>query len=837
MTDRTRVLSAPVAIAATEAAHHGLPAVGVSLDATGTGMIVSLFSEPGVFLRASSPPGGMLLFDVLACAEPLVNREALVRALLAQTRQRELQPGATFGSAMVAGARRDVAVVCGTNGIARIAWAGVHVATPLGGVLVVGSSSVAPTATISAACVITQSLLAPMFQTLAIEGAVAPAAIGADEPPLPPWMPPRQPPPPAQFPPGLEPLLGPAALPFGGGPPPHVTLPNAPFGGPPPIPPPSLPTAVPTAPPPVKGANAPSRYLTAAKMGAPIGITEPEFSPSDPRTVPPSTVNVMGWPDALAPAARLPRALGALLGLAVGDALGTTNEFKPMIAPTFPELATGPISDIVGGGPFGLQAGQVTDDTQMASAIADLFWKVNMFTSGTLAVRYLAWRGVAFDVGAQIGQALDLIQRGCPPERAGRLVWDERNRFPAGNGALMRTAVIGVMLAANPDARREAALLDSAITHFDPRSQLACAAFDAAIAHALTARPSPQSMLRAAREELAVAAALLRTRHPDILAEIDAAERVLGEDLDAARDDDPALYGDELHIQNSKGFVRVACRLAFWELLHAPDFRSAVVDAANRGGDADTNAAIVGALLGAYHGIEAIPPAWVERVLAAPGVGFEDWDFHPRVFLRALTKGFLGERDTHTIAALAPYLAIASPALAPAGPAVRPDGSVTLATAAYPLRPHLSLPLLRDLLAHADHTPGFEHVTADQVVLTGDNETLRVASIEPARPRTPDELARMPRTLLCAPPELVAGYGIAPAVTASYNACALWAFALRRHGQYDPSFERPMGRAIELPSSIAQPIANAVLTALNPDARARVPARFILTMIDLAGRL
>ena len=79
--------------------------------------------------------------------------------------------------------------------------------------------------------------------------------------------------------------------------------------------------------------------------------------------------------------------------------------------------------------------------------------------------------------------------------------------------------------------------------------------------------------------------------------------------------DDPQLYGPEVHLQDQEGFVRVAFRLAFWELLHAPSFAAGVIDAANRGGDADTNAAIAGALLGAHHGRVAIPDAWVGRAI------------------------------------------------------------------------------------------------------------------------------------------------------------------------------------------------------------------------------
>jgi ADP-ribosylglycohydrolase len=72
-----------------------------------------------------------------------------------------------------------------------------------------------------------------------------------------------------------------------------------------------------------------------------------------------------------------------------------------------------------------------------------------------------------------------------------------------------------------------------------------------------------------------------------------------------------------VHLHRTPGFVRVAFRLAFWELLHAPGFEEGVVDAVNRGGDADTNGAVTGALLGAFHGESAIPPSWRERVLAA----------------------------------------------------------------------------------------------------------------------------------------------------------------------------------------------------------------------------
>jgi ADP-ribosylglycohydrolase len=312
------------------------------------------------------------------------------------------------------------------------------------------------------------------------------------------------------------------------------------------------------------------------------------------------------------------RARGALLGLAVGDALGTTLEFSKPQAPAFPQLASGPHRTITGGGPFGVAPGQTTDDTQMACALATSLLERGKLDVDDLAARYVAWGKIAFDAGAQTRAALSAISRSQrSPEEAGRSVWLARNRSPAGNGSLMRTAPIAVFFARDPEARRLAALADSAITHYDFRCQLACAAFDAAIAHALVSDHEPAALADAAAEELTAATRLLLERHPEERREIELGEAALREDLESAHLDDPDLYSPDLSILATQGYVRVAFRLAFWELLHAPSFEAGLVDAVNRGGDADTNGAIAGALLGACHGGSAIPESWSKTVLSA----------------------------------------------------------------------------------------------------------------------------------------------------------------------------------------------------------------------------
>jgi ADP-ribosylglycohydrolase len=208
----------------------------------------------------------------------------------------------------------------------------------------------------------------------------------------------------------------------------------------------------------------------------------------------------------------------------------------------------------------------------------------------------------------------------------------------------MRTAPIGVYFAhtvkhAQLGTLVEAAIADSLITHADPRCAIACAAFDAAIAAGLmTPAPNPHAQLELARTVIPLATAKLRELFADDrddLAAVDSAADDLQRDLDAAVSPNPQLYGPELDLQRMAGFVRVAFRLAFWHLVHTPSWRDAVIDVASRGADADTNAAITGALLGARDGITAIPQAWVDRVLAVTQPGPADWAdaHHPRHLL------------------------------------------------------------------------------------------------------------------------------------------------------------------------------------------------------------
>lgn len=330
------------------------------------------------------------------------------------------------------------------------------------------------------------------------------------------------------------------------------------------------------------------------------------------------------------------RARGALLGLAVGDALGTTLEFKPLSAPPFPELCDGPHREVTGGGPFKVRPGQVTDDTQMAVALSQSLRALKTFRGEDVLARYRGWLPHAFDVGNQTRAALEGANPTLGPFEGAKQHWLHSGRKPAGNGSLMRTAPIGVFFAKDRDTRLRASFEDSALTHFDPRCQLACGVFNGAIAFAVgqPAGNDPAKVLAAAQGELSGAAATLGRMIPEYVREVQEAAQLVRDDLAWAQKEDPQLYGPELHLQHQAGFVRVAFRLAFWELLHAPSYEAALIDVVNRGADADTNGAITGALLGAVHGEQQIPQTWRETVLHASPVQplFRD-ALHPRELL------------------------------------------------------------------------------------------------------------------------------------------------------------------------------------------------------------
>ncbi|HUQ24738.1 MAG TPA: inositol monophosphatase family protein [Burkholderiales bacterium] len=268
---------------------------------------------------------------------------------------------------------------------------------------------------------------------------------------------------------------------------------------------------------------------------------------------------------------KLERAQGAMLGQVIGDNLGARVEAKPAneIARLFPSG----VRELADGGVYHLMAGQPTDDSEMALALARTIVRDTKFDSARVLDGYRRWiTSRPVDVG--MTTAKGLIGASDPRSES--------------NGSLMRCSPIGVWAAGDPALAARTARDDSGLTHPNDVCVEACAAYCAAIAAGVGG---------ASREEM-LEAAVQHSKGPAR----DAVKRGAG----GAR---PADFFTH------PGWVVLALQNAFFCLMKM-DFEETLVSTVGQGGDTDTNAAIAGALVGAAHGRDAVPPRWIFALLS-----------------------------------------------------------------------------------------------------------------------------------------------------------------------------------------------------------------------------
>lgn len=279
----------------------------------------------------------------------------------------------------------------------------------------------------------------------------------------------------------------------------------------------------------------------------------------------------------------LDRYRGCLLGLAVGDAIGTAVEFKPR--GSFP-----PLTDMVGGGAFNLQPGQWTDDTSMALCLAESLVEKGGFDALDQMNRYLDWyengylssTGRCFDIGNATRQALEKFKA------TGKPMSGSTHPASAGNGSLMRLAPIPMYYAPSKAKARLYAGKSSRTTHGAKECVEACTLFAEILICALAGLDKEtilfeQSVAGIVSEKIAATA---RGEYKNKTAQ---------------------------HIRGN-GYVADALEAALWCFWTTDTFSAAVLLAANLGDDADTTAAICGQVAGAYYGHSGIPLPWLEKL-------------------------------------------------------------------------------------------------------------------------------------------------------------------------------------------------------------------------------
>jgi ADP-ribosyl-[dinitrogen reductase] hydrolase len=255
------------------------------------------------------------------------------------------------------------------------------------------------------------------------------------------------------------------------------------------------------------------------------------------------------------------RHIGMLLGLAVGDALGTTLEFRSRRP--LRNLHT----ELTGGGAFTLAPGQWTDDTAMAVAMGRSLLARKRFDPFDILREWVAWyregkhscTGTCFDIGNATAAALRAFERN--PAALPRISADA-----LGNGTLMRAAP-AVLFAANEDEAGSLSYTQSKLTHGEGAAR-ATEAFGRTLFTAARdgqLEPAPNAIAARRREDV-----------------------------------------------RSGGFYRDTLEAALWAVANTHSFEDAVIQAVNLGDDADTVGAVTGQLAGAFYGYSAIPRRWLE---------------------------------------------------------------------------------------------------------------------------------------------------------------------------------------------------------------------------------
>jgi len=272
------------------------------------------------------------------------------------------------------------------------------------------------------------------------------------------------------------------------------------------------------------------------------------------------------------------RALGAYLGLAIGDALGATVEF---MTPREIRHQYGVHRDMVGGGWLRLKPGQVTDDTTMSLALGEALLQGQQqgrpFDVGLMAEAFVRWwRGKPVDCG-------NTCRRGIMRYLADGSVQGPPQAGDGGNGALMRNLPVALATLGAPECLEPVSIAQAHITHHHPLSDAATVAFGQML-HALLRHKEPQQALTACK---AIADHLVE-RFPK--------------------------FRYQPYPGRATGYVVDTVQTVLHHFFATPDFEAAVVGTVNEGGDADTTGALAGMLAGALCGAQALPRRWLGKL-------------------------------------------------------------------------------------------------------------------------------------------------------------------------------------------------------------------------------
>lgn len=266
----------------------------------------------------------------------------------------------------------------------------------------------------------------------------------------------------------------------------------------------------------------------------------------------------------------LDKALGAYLGFACGDALGATVEF---MSPKQIRQRYGVHREMIGGGWLALEAGQVTDDTQMSLALGQAIIDHSGWNIQAVADHFVAWLDSdPPDVG-------NTCRRGIVRYRDDGELYGLPRDDDAGNGACMRNLPVLLATLNRPESMTQWSLEQCRITHHNPLSDAATLTLGRIVQHLINGRD-----MAACRQE----ADSLISQHGE--------------------------FAFSPYPGKSSGYIVDTVQTVLHYFFNADDFESCLIATVNQGGDADTTGALAGMLAGAKYGAERIPERWLTQL-------------------------------------------------------------------------------------------------------------------------------------------------------------------------------------------------------------------------------
>jgi ADP-ribosyl-[dinitrogen reductase] hydrolase len=332
------------------------------------------------------------------------------------------------------------------------------------------------------------------------------------------------------------------------------------------------------------------------------------------------------------------RFLGCLLGLAVGDALGAPLEG---LSPQQIRAHYGRVRNYVDGvaawkrKPYRWRMhGLYSDDTQQALALCDVLLDHQAVDQERLADLYLgllipkgSFVGAHRGIGRSFRQVLAALERGVPAHLTGQP--------GAGIGASMRIAPVALYLWDDPRLMFDSVMAASLMTHLDVRSLTGALAVSHTIRRILADEDREPSLLLRVASDLVKEEKQIAARYSDVVLNLERYGRSLAQSiahveaaLDAPRACALAALVEQANRHGAEppckrptmGFPPACIPTCLYLLLSTGSFEEAVTEVINLGGDTDTAGAILGAMAGAYYGLNAIPARWLEGLQNCKGI-------------------------------------------------------------------------------------------------------------------------------------------------------------------------------------------------------------------------